>query len=196
MLYSKFLKDTTAEVGVLRQHWIGYYLFFPWEYIFFCSQKIFFGKIVLQMYPNTKEMCSYIIISKGGDVVGFNDHWKLPKKSKQYFSPKQEKQLKEKYGIWYTFHTILSIIILIVPLFIFLFLSPSNAFSPTTQNGNLLGGMGFILGLIGSMSVGVGLVNIFMSLIKQYLGHLVTLISIIGGLLLDILGLFVFSLVK
>ena len=116
--------------------------------------------------------------------------------AKKFFSPKQEKELKAKYGIWYTFHTILSIVILLTPFFIFLFLSPSNAFEPTTQSGNLLGAIGGIIGLIGSFSIGVGLVNIFMTLVKQYLGHIVTLVSIVGGILLDILGFYVFSLVR
>ena len=127
--------------------------------------------------------------------MNFNDYWKIPRNAKKFFSPKQEKELKAKYGIWYTFHTILSIVILFTPFFIFLFLSPSNAFEPTTQSGNLLGAIGGIIGLIGSFSIGVGLVNIFMTLVKQYLGHIVTLVAIVGGILLDILGLYVFSLV-
>ena len=127
--------------------------------------------------------------------MNFNDYWKIPRNAKKFFSPKQEKELKAKYGIWYTFHTILSIVILSTPFFIFLFLSPSNAFEPTTQSGNLLGAIGGIIGLIGSFSIGVGLVNIFMTLVKQYLGHIVTLVAIVGGILLDILGLYVFSLV-
>lgn len=126
----------------------------------------------------------------------FNDYWKLPKNTKSYFSPKQEKALKEKYGVFYTLHTILSIIILFVPFFAFLFLAPSNAFEATTQTGNLLGAIGGIVGLIGSLSIGVGVVNVFMTLIKQYLGHWVTIITIVGGVLLDTLALLVFSLVK
>ena len=126
----------------------------------------------------------------------FNDYWKLPKNTKKYFSPKQEKYLKEKYGIFYTVHTILSIIILLIPFFIFMFLTPSNALEPTTQSGNLYGMFGFIFGLLGSLSIGVGFVNVFMILIKQYLGHLVTIITIIGGIVVDVIGLHIFSLVK
>ena len=58
------------------------------------------------------------------------------------------------------------------------------------------GAVGGILGLIGSFSIGISLVNIFMALIKQYLGHWVTLIAFIGGLALDAIGLFVFTFVK
>lgn len=126
----------------------------------------------------------------------FNDNWKLPQNIKKYFSPKQEKHLKEKYGILYTVHTILSIIILLIPFFVFVFLTPSNALEPATQSGNLCGMFGFIFGLLGSLSIGVGLVNIFMIFIKQYLGHLVTIITIIGGVVLDVIGLHIFSLVK
>lgn len=126
----------------------------------------------------------------------FNDYWKLPQNVKEFFSPKREQHLKEKYGVWYTIHTVFSVIILVIPCFIFLLLSPNSAFEPTTQRGNLYGLFGFILGLLGSFSIGVGFVNIFMVFIKQYLGHIVTLIAIAGGVLLDIFSLFLFSLVR
>lgn len=126
----------------------------------------------------------------------FNDYWKLPKNAKDYFSPKREKILKEKYGAFYTIHIIFSFVILLVPFIAFLITAPSNAFEPTTQSGNLYGAFGGILGLVGSFSVGIGLVNIHMALIKQYLGHWVTLIALVGGILLDALGLFVFTFVK
>ena len=126
----------------------------------------------------------------------FNDYWKIPKNVEQYFSANYEKKLKEKYGTWHTFHTVLSILIAFIPLIVFFIVSPSNAFNPSTQIDNVIGGIGGIIGIIGSLSVGVGLVNIFMSLIKQYLGHWVTILTIVGGILLDILALFVFSFVS
>ena len=126
----------------------------------------------------------------------FNDYWKIPSNAKNYFSPKQERVLKEKYGAWYILHTILSVIIAFAPIIIFFALSPDQAFDPTTQTGNLLGAIGFFFGLTGSVSIGVGFVNVFMILIKQYLGHWVTIIAITLGTLLDILGLLIFALVK
>lgn len=126
----------------------------------------------------------------------FNDYWKLPKNAKNYFSPKQEKILKEKYGVFYTIHTILSIVILFVPFVVFLIFAPNNAFEPTTQIGNLCGALGGILGVLGSFSFGIGFVNIFMALIKQYLGHWVSLSAIICGCLLNGLGYFILTFVK
>ncbi len=128
--------------------------------------------------------------------MAFNDYWKIPKGAKKFFSPNQEKLLKEKYGKLYTLHTVCSIIILFIPLFLFFFFIPSNALAPTTQLENLFGAIGGILGFIGSLSIGIGLVNIFMCLIKQYLGHYVTVFSIIIGAILDGLAFFVFSLIK
>ena len=125
----------------------------------------------------------------------FNDYWKLPKNVKNYFSPKKE-VLKEKYGKLYTVHTILSVVILLSPFVVYLCLAPSNAFEPTTQSGNLFGAIGGILGLIGSLLIGFCLVNCFMAFIKQYLGHWITIITIVGGVTLDVFGLFVFTLVK
>ena len=126
----------------------------------------------------------------------FNDHWKIPRNAKAYFSPKREKELKAKYGVWYTVHTILSVFIVLIPFVVFLLLSPGDAFHPTTSVGNLLGAVGLIIGLIGSSSIGVGIVNVFMALVKQYLGHFVTLGAIAGGLLLGVIGWLMFSLVK
>lgn len=126
----------------------------------------------------------------------FNDHWKIPRNAKAYFSPKQEKELKAKYGVWYTVHAVLSVFIVFIPFVVFLLLSPVDAFHPTTSVGNLLGAFGCIIGLIGSVSIGVGLVNVFMALVKQYLGHLVTFVSLVCGLLLDVIGWFILSLVR
>ena len=131
-----------------------------------------------------------------GEYMKFNDCWKIPRDAKQYFSPKYEKKLKEKYGMWYTLHTVLSILIAFLPLVLFFIISPSNAFEPSTQIGNIIGGLGGIIGVIGSVIVGVGLVNIFMALVKQYLGHWVTIITIIGGTILDLLALLLFSFVR
>ncbi len=126
----------------------------------------------------------------------FNDYWKIPKDVKEYFSPKRERQLKEKYGKLYTLHTVLSIAILLLPFFVFIFLIPTSAFEATTKQGDLLSFLGFTLGFIGSLAIGIGFVNIFMAIIKQYLGHFVTLIAMTLGIVFDILGLFLCSLVK
>ena len=126
----------------------------------------------------------------------FNDYWKIPKDAKEYFSPKSDIQLKEKYGKLYTLHIVFSIVILLIPLFIFIFLIPTSAFEATTKLGELLSFLGFVLGLIGSFAIGIGFVNVFAAIIKQYLGHFVTLIALTIGMVLDMLGLFLCSLVK
>ena len=126
----------------------------------------------------------------------FNDYWKIPKNIKEYFSPKRERELKEKYGKLYTLHIVFSIVSLLIPLFIFIFLIPTSAFEATTKLGELLSFLGFVLGLIGSFAIGIGFVNVFAAIIKQYLGHFVTLIALTIGMVLDMLGLFLCSLVK
>ena len=125
----------------------------------------------------------------------FNKYWGLPKNYKDFFNLKTEKQLKEKYGKLYTLHNIFSILILLLPFFILLTIAPETAFDPTTDLGNTYGAIGAIIGLVGSLLIGIGLVNIFMILIKQYLGHLVTLITIASGLRINSIALYFFSLV-
>lgn len=126
----------------------------------------------------------------------FNDYWNLPKNAKYYFSPKQETHLKQKYGKLYTLHTIFSVVILLIPFIVYLCIAPGNAFEATTQSGNILGALGGFLGLVGSLAIGVGAVNCFMAFVKQYLGHWVTLIAFVVGVMLDALGLFIFTLVE
>lgn len=126
----------------------------------------------------------------------FNDYWKPPKNVKDFFSPKYEKQLKAEYGKWYTAHLICTFIILFIPFFVFLSLVPNQSFEPANQTENFLGAVGGIIGLIGSLAVGIGFSNVFMALVKQYLGHIVTLVAVVGGILLDVLALFLLSMVK
>ena len=63
----------------------------------------------------------------------FDDYWKVPKDSKKYFSPKKEKELKEKYGVFYTLHTILCVAILIIPFLFSYFWLQIMRFRPLQQ---------------------------------------------------------------
>lgn len=125
-----------------------------------------------------------------------NSNWKIPKNATNYFSPKQEKMLKQKYGVWYNLHTMFSIVILLIPVIIFFTMMPDNVLNAQTQGGNTLGAIAGIIGVIGALSIGVGIVNIFMALIKQYLGHYMTLISIVAGIVVDAVAMLLFRMVK
>ena len=114
--------------------------------------------------------------------------WKIPNNAKEYFSPTYDDAFKAKHKILYVLVVIAIIIILMIPVIIFL------SFVPESKNQALAALFG-ILGLIGSLSIGVGLENLFMILLKQYLGHWVTIISVLGGLLLDVFSLFMLSIV-
>jgi hypothetical protein len=48
----------------------------------------------------------------------------------------------------------------------------------------------FILGLIGSFTVGIGLFNIVAAWIHQYLGHLLTAICLLGGTALTLFSMY------
>lgn len=122
------------------------------------------------------------------------NNWKIPDDAKRFFTKEAEKEAKEKYGVWYRIHTIVSFVIIFVHAFAVLFLLTTNSPDTTTKFGNLLGGLGGIIGLVGGFAIGVGLVNVFMALIKQYLGHLITLIGLVGGILLEAVSLLLFSL--
>ncbi len=128
--------------------------------------------------------------------MAFKDHWNLPKNANSFFSPKQEMLLKQKYGIWYILHVVFSVIIVVAPCVGFMIMIPEQALNPKTGIGNILGAVGGIFGIVGAFSIGFGLVNVFFALIKQYLGHWVTLASVGIGVILELIGYGILLLVR
>ena len=126
----------------------------------------------------------------------YKNSWRIPENAKSFFSPKYEKQQREKYGVWYTVHAVLSILILLGCVFFYFAQVPNNALTPATQMGNALSALFFLIGVLGSVAVGMGLVNVFMAIVKQYLGHWVTMLALLGGMALETAALFLLSLVK
>ena len=47
-----------------------------------------------------------------------------------------------------------------------------------------------ILGVVGTFIIGVGLFNIVAAWIHQYLGHMLTLLCLLGGLVITVISLF------
>ena len=103
-----------------------------------------------------------------------NSNWIPPKGSSAYFSVTSDYKFKEKHPIGYFFLVMLGIVALILPVVIYLiFVLPYDINSPW-----------IMLGWVGGFIIGIGLFNFVAIIIKQYLGHIVSILSIILGSIL------------
>ena len=98
--------------------------------------------------------------------------WLPPKDYKQYFKPSSDDFYRKNYPVEYTLFCILAVIALMAPCFIYLFYSIS-----IDREGNYW----MVLGFIGGFIFGIGLFNFAAILVNQYLGHLVSIISLVAG---------------
>ncbi len=106
-------------------------------------------------------------------------NWTPPKGASAYFYASSDEDFKRKHPIGYFFLVSLGIAVFIAPMIVY-GIYVINTF------GNEGNGW-FLMGLFGSMAIGVGLFNFVAIIIKQYLGHLVSIISfLIGGILIAI----------
>ena len=111
--------------------------------------------------------------------------WLPPETARSFFSPAADFEFKQAHPVGYFFLVLLGVAVFIAPM-------AGYGFYCTRRFGDGEANIWFILGLLGSMSVGVGLFNIVGIIIKQYLGHLVTLVSIVLGFALMALGVYLY----
>lgn len=101
--------------------------------------------------------------------------WIPPKGASAYFSPASDYEFKKKHPIGYFFFVILGMVALFLPSVLYLiFAIHSDA------NSHWI-----LLGWFGGFIIGIGFFNFVTIIIRQYLGHLVSILSfIIGGMLI------------
>lgn len=105
---------------------------------------------------------------------------KKPKKSKmkppkgflRFFNPASDEHFKKKHPVGYVFLVILGL---------FAFLLPLLTLMVVILNTNAPASAWMVLAFIGCLVMGVGLFNLVAIIIKQYLGHLLTIICLLGG---------------
>ena len=104
-----------------------------------------------------------------------NNNWIPPKGALSYFFATSDDEFKRKHPIGYVFLVMLGLVALMLPVILYLvFVIPLDINSPW-----------LMLGWVGAFVVGIGLFNFVAIIIKQYLGHLVSILSfIIGGILI------------
>ena len=104
-----------------------------------------------------------------------NSKWTPPKGASAYFSASSDYDFKKKHPIGYFFLVMLGMFALILPIALYLiFVIPYQINSPW-----------IMLGWVGGFIIGIGLFNFVAIIIKQYLGHLVSILSFaIGSVLI------------
>ena len=104
-----------------------------------------------------------------------NRNWTPPKGASKYFSATSDYEFKARHPIGYGFLVLLGIVALMLPVALYLiFVLPYDINSPW-----------LMLGWLGGFIIGIGLFNFVAIIIKQYLGHIVSILSfIIGGILI------------
>lgn len=98
---------------------------------------------------------------------------KFPKDAHKYFSIKSDYEFMEQHPIVYRILVCIGIFALILPLILYLVFV--SAIFPAPNSAWL------VLGFVGAFIIGIGLFNIVSAYINHYLGHMVTLLCLLGG---------------
>ena len=107
------------------------------------------------------------------------NNWIPPKGASSYFSVRSDYEFKRKHPIGYVFLVMLGLVALMLPVVLYLiFVIPLEINSPW-----------LMLGWVGAFVIGIGLFNFVAIIIKQYLGHLVSILSFAIGSILVLLSL-------
>lgn len=105
-------------------------------------------------------------------------NWTPPKGASAYFSPASDYEFQKKHPVGYFFLALLGIAALVAPMAGYVYYT---IFVLHNNSGWL------VLGWIGSFIIGIGLFNFVAIIIKQYLGHLVSVLSfLLGGIMIAV----------
>lgn len=115
------------------------------------------------------------------------NNWKIPKNAYKYFDPHYDDVFKAKHPILYWLTVVAIIIGVMVGPTIYLFFCSGIQ---STFNVVLFELIVWIVGFISSFGISIGILNLFMILHKQYLGHYVTLVSFAIGIVGSAITLF------
>ena len=112
---------------------------------------------------------------------------KIPKNAYKYFDPHYDDAFKSKHPILYWLTVVAIIVGVMVGPTIYLFFCSCIQ---STFNVVFLELIVWIVGFISSFGISIGILNLFMILHRQYLGHYVTLVSFAIGIVGSAIALF------
>ena len=102
-------------------------------------------------------------------------NWTPPENYRSYFYASSDEEFKAKHPIGYVFLVILGLVVFLLPMILFYGYCAWKGIESAWS----------ALGLLGGLIFGVGLFNFVAIIIKQYLGHWVSILSFsVGGALM------------
>ena len=114
-----------------------------------------------------------VVIYKNSPQASFAHQWFPPKGSAAFFLMESDAEFQRRHPVGYVFAVLLGIFALLLPMIMYAFLVLPLA-APISVGG--------ILGLAGGFVFGIGLFNFVAIILRQYLGHLVSILCfVIGG---------------
>lgn len=101
-----------------------------------------------------------------------SSNWDLPENYKEYFSASSDNEFKAEHPVAYVLVVLLGIAVLFLPeVLLFLLVNSYNNW--------------LLLGMVGGFIFGIGLFNFVAKILKQYLGHWVSILCFfIGGIMM------------
>ena len=114
--------------------------------------------------------------------------WNLPEDAHKYFEPGYNKGLWEKSKVLYILICIVDVLIVVLPLIGFISLAQLIEHENANQ---IIVAVSVIIGMLGTCAIALGIANLWMSLLDQYLGHKFTLLCFLCGFLVCTLSLLI-----
>lgn len=119
--------------------------------------------------------------------------WNIPKNAGEYFSPGYNAKFIKNHPFLTVLVVIMDLIVVIVPMVGYIFLV--GKIIGIKARMNILEILIFSVGLFGSGGLAIAVANVWMSVLHQYLGHKVTVYSLLFGIVVCSLSLWLLSLV-
>lgn len=101
------------------------------------------------------------------------NYWLPPKGASEFFLTSADDEFKSKHPVGYRFLVLLGATVLILPMMIYGIIVSIHLGKESS--------IWLLLGGVGSFLIGIGLFNIVAIIIKQYLGHLVSILAFAIG---------------
>lgn len=111
------------------------------------------------------------------------DLWHIPEDALDYFDPHYDDEFRAKHPILFWL-TVAAIIVLVLVGPIAYAYCITLVTGSATLNGSWLQMAVFFIGFVSSFGISIAVCNLFMLLYKQYLGHIVTLVSLAAGIVI------------
>ena len=111
--------------------------------------------------------------------------WNMPKDAMQYLDPSYNAEFVKKHKVLSVLIVIVDLIIVVVPMVGYIMLAGYIIDGDLTSTGPLIDNgwqfLVFLIGMLGAAGVVLGIANIWLSVLDQYLGHRFTVITLLGG---------------